>query len=292
MRELAGRAAVVTGGASGIGRALARGFVNEGMRVVIADVQRPALEAAAEELRAAGGQVLAVVTDVAVADDVSALAERAQQAFGAIHVVCHNAGVFAAGLSWEAPLSDYAWVFDVNVWGVIHGVRAFTPLQLAHGEQGHIVITASMAGVTSTPFCAPYTMSKHAVLALAETMHLELTARGAAIGVSVLCPELVNTRIGDSDRNRPPHRKRGGPSHDERELAEGALRQSTSAGISPDAIAARALSAIRARRFYVLSPEGDPFRDACHARLDAIRHERNPGSAIDDLLSSAAGRPT
>jgi NAD(P)-dependent dehydrogenase (short-subunit alcohol dehydrogenase family) len=283
MQELDGRVAVVTGGASGIGRALARAFVSENMRVVLADVQRPALEAVAEELRAGGGEVLAVATDVSVADDVSALAERAQQEFGRIHVVCHNAGVFAGGLSWEAPLSDYAWVFDVNVWGVIHGVRAFTPLQLAHGEEGHIVITASMAGVTSTPFCAPYTMSKHAVLALAETMHLELAARSSAIGVSVLCPELVNTRIGDSDRNRPPHRKRGGPSHDERELAEGALRQSTSMGIDPDGIAARTLSAIRARRFYVLSPEGDPFRDACHARLDAIRHERNPGSALDAL---------
>ena len=147
------------------------------MRVVLADVQRPALEAVAEELRAAGGEVLAVATDVSVADDVSALAERAEQEFGPIHVVCHNAGVFAAGLSWEAPLSDYAWVFDVNVWGVIHGVRAFTPLQLAHGDEGHIVITASMAALTSTPFCAPYVMSKHAVLALAETLHLELAAK-------------------------------------------------------------------------------------------------------------------
>ncbi len=292
MRKFAGRVAVVTGGASGIGRALARAFVNENMRVVLADVQRPALEAVAEELRAAGGEVLAVATDVSVADDVSALAERAQQEFGDIHVVCHNAGVFAAGLAWEAPLSDYAWVFEVNIWGVIHGVRAFTPLQLAHGDEGHIVITASMAAVTSTPFCAPYVMSKHAVLSLAETLHLELSAKGAAVGVSVLCPELVNTRIGESDRNRPPHRKRGGPSHSERELAEGALRQSTSAGIDPDEIAARTLAAIRERRFYVLSPEGDPFRDACHARLDAIRHARNPGSALEGLSPAPVGRRT
>jgi NAD(P)-dependent dehydrogenase (short-subunit alcohol dehydrogenase family) len=292
MKELDGRTAVVTGAASGIGRALARAFVNEGMRVVVADVQRPALEAVAEELRAAGGEVLPVTTDVSVADDVSALAERAQQAFGDIHVVCHNAGVFAGGLSWEAPLSDYAWVFDVNVWGVIHGVRAFTPLQLAHGDEGHIVITASMAGVTSTPFCAAYMMSKHAVLALAETLHLEMAAKNSAIGVSALCPELVNTRIGDSERNRPPHRKRGGSSHDERDLAEGALRASTSRGLDPDAIAARTLAAIRAQRFYVLAPEGDPFRDACHARLDAIRHERNPGSAIEESFSATTGSAT
>ena len=280
MKKLAGRVAVVTGGASGIGRALARAFAAEQMRVVLADMQRAPLEAAAEELRKGGAEALAVVTDVSVADDVSALAERAEQEFGPIHVVCHNAGVFAAGLSWEAPLADYAWVFDVNVWGVIHGVRAFTPRQLAHGDEGHIVITASMAGLTSTPFCAPYVMSKHAVLALAETLHLELTAKGSAIGVSVLCPEVVNTRIAESDRNRPARHKRGGPSHPERDLVEGALNSQTSTGLDPGAIAARTLAAIRDGRFYVLPPDGDPWRDACDARLDAIRHVRNPGSAI------------
>ena len=289
MQKLEGRVAVVTGGASGIGRALARAFVNENMRVVIADVQRPALEAVAEELRAAGGEVLAVATDVSVADDVSALAERAEQEFGRIHVVCHNAGVFAAGLSWEAPISDYAWVFDVNVWGVIHGVRAFTPLQLAHGDEGHIVITASMAALTSTPFCAPYVMSKHAVLALAETLHLELAAKNAAIGVSVLCPEVVNTRIAQSDRNRPAHHKRGGPSHPERDLVEGALSSQTGVGLDPAAIAERTLAAIRDGRFYVLPPDGDPWRIACDARLDAIRHARNPGSLIANLDEPTEG---
>jgi NAD(P)-dependent dehydrogenase (short-subunit alcohol dehydrogenase family) len=257
--------------------------VNENMRVVLADVQGPALDAVAEELRAAGGEVRAVVADVSVADDVSALAERAEQEFGRIHVVCHNAGVFAAGLSWEAPLSDYAWVFDVNVWGVIHGVRAFTPLQLAHGEEGHVVITASMAALTSTPFCAPYVMSKHAALALAETLHLELAARNAAIGVSVLCPEVVNTRIAQSDRNRPAHHKRGGPSHPERELVEGALSSQTGAGLDPGAIAKRTLAAIREGRFYVLPPDGDPWRLACDARLDAIRNGRNPGSIAEHV---------
>jgi NAD(P)-dependent dehydrogenase (short-subunit alcohol dehydrogenase family) len=280
MQELSGRVAVVTGGASGIGRALARAFAAERMRIVLSDVQRAPLEAAADELRAGGAEVLAVAADVGVADDVSALAERAEQEFGPIHVVCHNAGVFAAGLSWEAPLADYAWVFDVNVWGVIHGVRAFTPRQLAHGDEGHIVITASMAALTSTPFCAPYVMSKHAVLALAETLHLELTAKAASIGVSVLCPEVVNTRIAQSDRNRPAHHKRGGPSHPERDLVEGALSAQTGVGLDPAAIAARTLAAIRERRFYVLPPDGDPWRQACDARLDAIRHARNPGSAI------------
>ena len=280
MEDLAGRGAVVTGAASGIGRALSARFAAEGARVVLADVDGAAVEAAARSLRAQGADALGIRADVAVADEVSALAERARDALGRIHVVCHNAGVFAGGLSRESPVSDYAWVFDVNVWGVVHGLRSFMPLQLEHGEQGHVVITASMAAVTSAPFCAPYTMSKHAVLALAETLHLELAAKQSPIGVSVLCPELVNTRIGESERNRPEHQKRDGPSHTERDLVEAAIQASVATGLDPARIARRALEAIRERRFYVLSPEGDPWRDACHARLDAIRAERNPGLEI------------
>ncbi len=280
MKDFSSKTAVVTGAASGIGRALAHAFADAGSRVAVADVQPDALERVADELRAKGAEALAVPTDVSVPDAVSALAERTQEAFGAIHVVCHNAGVFAGGLSWEAPLSDYEWVFDVNVWGVVHGVRAFTPKQLEHGEAGHIVITSSMAGLTSAPFCAPYYMSKHAVLSLAETLHLELEAKGAAVGVSVLCPELVDTRIGESDRNRPEHRKRGGPSHPERDLVEGAIKQSTGTGLDPAEIAARTLDAIREQRFYVVPPDGDPWRVACDARLDTIRDGRNPGSVV------------
>jgi len=276
VRDFAGRVAVVTGAASGIGRALARAFAERGMRIVLADLQAAALDAIAAELRGVGADVLAVPTDVAVADEVTALAESAQEAFGRVHVVCHNAGVFAAGLSWEASLADYAWVFDVNVWGVVHGVRAFTPLQLDHGEPGHVVITASMAALTSAPFCAPYYMSKHAVLALAETLHLELAAKGAAVGVSVVCPELVNTRIGESDRNRPERHKSDGPSHAERELVEDAIRAGTRTGIDPQVIAARTLAAIEEERFYVLPPPGDPWRDACEKRLEAIRRAHNP----------------
>jgi len=276
VEELSGRTAVVTGAASGIGRALSRACAAEGMRVVVSDVEGAALEALADELREGGAEVRAFVADVAVADQVRRLAEQSAEAFGKLHLVCHNAGVFAGGLSWEASPADYAWVFDVNVWGVVHGVRHFTPLQLAHGEPGHVVITASMAALTSTPFNAPYTMSKHAALGMAETLRLELTARQAAVGVSVLCPELVQTRIGESQRNRPEHHKREGPSHAERELVETALVESTAGGLDPAEIAARTLRAVRDDRFYVLPPEGDPWRRACHARLDAIRSECNP----------------
>jgi len=267
--QLAGRTAVVTGAASGIGRALAGRCAAAGMRVVLADVEAAPLDEAARALEKQGAEALAVVTDVSRAEQVEALAARAEEAFGAVHLVCNNAGVFAGGLSWEAPLADYEWVFSVNVWGVLHGVRTFVPRLLAQGE-GHVLITASMASVTAAPFSAPYTMSKHAVLALAESLHLELRARGAPVGVSVVCPEMICTGIGDSQRNRPERFDRG-PSHPERELVEGALRAGAATGLDPDVVAARALEAVRAGRFYVLPPEGNPWLAAMRARQDDLR---------------------
>jgi NAD(P)-dependent dehydrogenase (short-subunit alcohol dehydrogenase family) len=279
MQELRGKVAVVTGAASGIGLALARRLGTEGMKLALADVEPAALAGAREALREAGVECLAVATDVTRADSVAALAERTLDAFGAVHVVCNNAGVFAGGLSWEAPLSDYEWVLGVNTWGVIHGIRTFVPILLRQGEPAHVVNTASMAALTSGPLSGAYFMSKHAVLALSESLYLELRQKGAPIGVSVVCPELIATRIGDADRNRPAHWKRGdAPASPERDLVEGAIRTALSTqGAPPELIAERTLAAIREGRFYVLAPEGDPWRTACHARLDAIRAERNPG---------------
>jgi NAD(P)-dependent dehydrogenase (short-subunit alcohol dehydrogenase family) len=268
--QLGGRTAVVTGAAGGIGRALARRCAQAGMRVVLADVEAAPLEQAARELEKDGAEALAVVCDVSRPEQVEALAERAVGAFGAVHLVCNNAGVFAGGLSWQAPQADYDWVFAVNVWGVLHGVRTFVPRLLAQGE-GHVLITASMASVTASPFAAPYSMSKFAVLALAETLHLELRARGAGVGVSVLCPEMIRTGIGESERNRPARFARGGPSHPERELVEGALRSGAQTGLDPDVVAARALEAVREGRFYVLPPEGNPWRASMEARLADLR---------------------
>jgi len=279
VEELREKTAVVTGAASGIGLALAERCADLGMRVVLADVEAGALQEAATRVEKRGAEALAVVTDVANADSVQALAERSVEAFGAVHLVCNNAGVFTGGTTWESPLSDYEWVFGVNVWGVIHGIRTFVPLLLEQNE-GHVVNTASMAGVTSTPFVAAYTMSKHAVVSLSETLFLEMRAKNAAVGVSVVCPELINTRIGVSDRNRPEHLKRDGGSHTERELVEGAIVSQTATGADPKVIADRALEAVRADQLYVLAPEDDPWRAACNRRLDDLRHARNPGGLV------------
>ncbi len=270
--------AVVTGAASGIGRALAKRLGAEGMRIVVADVELAALEGVSHELATAGVKTLAVRTDVTSPDSVAALAERTYEAFGAAHVVCNNAGVFAGGLSWEAPLSDFEWVLGVNTFGVLHGIRAFVPRMLAGGEPGHIVNTASMASFTYGPMSSAYFMSKHATLALSESLALELKGKNAKIGVSVICPELVATKIGDSDRNRPLHLKRGDePASPERDAVESAIKQVTSSqGISADVIAERALAAIREDRFYVLAPEGDAWRRMCNARLELIRTASNP----------------
>src|SRR5512134_171510 len=235
MEALAAKTAVVTGAASGIGLAIAKRLGAEGMRVVLADVEADALARAARELDGAGVETLAVPTDVASAQQVEALAQRATDAFGAPHLVCNNAGVFAGGHCWEVSLADWKWTLDVNLWGVIHGVRSFVPRLLAHGDEAHVVNTASMAGLMSNPFSGPYTVSKHAVVALSEVLHHELTLTGTKVGVSVLCPEAVATRIGESERNRPGGPVATPPTPAE-QVVRGALRQSVAKGLAPAAL--------------------------------------------------------
>jgi NAD(P)-dependent dehydrogenase (short-subunit alcohol dehydrogenase family) len=170
VQDLDGRVAVVTGGASGIGLALARTFASEGMRVVLGDVEVPALELAVKELEGAGATAIGVPTDVSDPEQVEALARAAEQAFGAIHIACNNAGVGAGGLSWEAPLETWKWVIDVDLWGVVHGVRTFVP-RIIEQDAGHIVNTASVAGLVAAPFMGPYNAAKHGVVAISETLH-------------------------------------------------------------------------------------------------------------------------
>jgi NAD(P)-dependent dehydrogenase (short-subunit alcohol dehydrogenase family) len=276
MQELSGRVAVVTGAASGIGRALAQRFVEEGMQVALADVEAEALERARKEL-SESGEVIAVTTDVSQADAVQALAEATLEAFGKVHVVCNNAGVWAGGLSWESPLSDYEWVLGVNTWGVIHGIRTFVPILLQQGEPGWVVNTVSMAGLTAAPLSAAYFMSKHAALAISESLYHELSGREEPVGVSVLCPEVIKTGISRADRNRPPHLKRGAdeenPTHD---VVETALREFTSQGLDPSHMAERVVAGMRDGRFYLLSEEGGSWRASCNTRLEDIRLARNP----------------
>lgn len=248
MQQLVGRVAVVTGAASGIGRALADRFTAEGMRVMLADVEAGPLAAAAEELRGDGHEVLDVVTDVSDWEAVERLADATYDAYGGAHVVCNNAGVGTGGPLWEVSVEDWRWVLGVNLFGVVHGIRAFVPRMVAAGEEGHVVNTASMAGLFSGPGMGAYNASKHAVVAISETLAADLDAVAAPIGVSVLCPGFVNTRIYESDRNRPAGRV---------ERPDGdrfaAFRRMLEGGMSPAAVAERVVEAVRAGRLYVLT---------------------------------------
>lgn len=249
------RVAVVTGAASGIGRGLARRFAAEGMRVVLADVEEPVLAKAAADIADTGADVLAVTTDVSAADQVDTLREKALSAFGAVHVVCNNAGVGGPhGPLWQCPPGEWDWVVGVNLGGVINGVRAFMPVLLDQ-DAGHMVNTASIFGVFAGSL-GPYGVSKHAVVALTETLHFNLASLGAShVGVSVLCPGAVRTNFGTSARNRPAW---AGPtataSPDERAAAEQFDRLSA-LGASPDEVADIVVSGIRSRRFYILTSE-------------------------------------
>jgi NAD(P)-dependent dehydrogenase (short-subunit alcohol dehydrogenase family) len=274
MQDFAGKVAVVTGGASGIGLGLARRFVSEGMQVVLGDVEKPALDAAVAELVAAGGDVEGVVTDVSDAAQVQALADATMARFGAVHVVCNNAGVGGGGLSWEMPLSTWEWVLGVNLWGVIHGVRSFTPLLIQQPE-AHIVNTASVAGLVAGPFMGPYNASKHAVVAISETLFHELGMAAPHVKVSVLCPGWVNTNIADSTRNRPAHLQTDeSPETGAAEM----LRQFLQQGMAPDDVAGKVLDAIRAEQFWILThdDEADLWVNAVNRRLRSIEARSNP----------------
>lgn len=250
-----GQVAVVTGAASGIGLGLSERFAAEGMHVVMADVEEPALSKAASALADNGASVLPVVTDVADRAAVDALRESATSAFGAVHVVCNNAGVGGPhGPLWECPPGEWDWVLGVNLGGVINGVRTFMPLLLEQ-ESAHMVNTASIFGVFAGTL-GPYGVSKHAVVALTETLHFNLKSLGVShVGVSVLCPGAVRTNFGTSARNRPPA---AGPP-----AVRGAAEQASAerfdrlsvAGASPAEVAGIVVDGIRSRRFYILTSE-------------------------------------
>jgi NAD(P)-dependent dehydrogenase (short-subunit alcohol dehydrogenase family) len=279
MEQLAGRVAVVTGAASGIGRAVAAGCAAAGMRVVLADVEADALDRAVTELAATGAQVAGVATDVADAAAVDRLAAAALDRFGAVHLVHNNAGVGLAGLSWQCTLADWQWVIGVNLWGVVHGLRTFVPLMLERGDEGHIVNTASMAGLTSPPYLGPYNASKHGVVAISETLARELAMEHSRIGVSVLCPGFVHTAIGNAARNRPAA-LRNRPGEGAVVGTSGIGQQLIDSGLSPEAVAEQVLYAVRTNRFYILThPE---MAGAVRSRMTGILEGRTP--RVDDLF--------
>ncbi len=282
MKNLDGKVAVVTGGASGIGRAVATRFAEAGMRVVLADIQEDALDRTASELAAAGHQVIGVRTDVSVGESVETLAATVMAEFGAVHVLHNNAGVGVGGYLWTHTQRDWEWVLGVNLWGVIHGVRVFVPLMISQGEPAHIVNTASMAGLISVPGLGAYNVSKHGVVTLSETLERDLRIAGAPIGVSVLCPGLVMTNIFESHRNRP------GDISDEGQdpgllgltaAADGPARadalESFGTMLTPEQVATAVLEGVVDDHFYILT-HPEPARSLVRSRADDIIEARHP----------------
>ena len=273
MEQVEGKVAVISGGAGGIGRAMGEVFGAAGMKIVLADVQPEPLAKTVEELRAAGIDVIGVPTDVSVYDSVCALRDAATEAFGAVHVLCNNAGIGAGaeGPIWEHELRDWEWAIGVNIWGIIHGIRHFLPAILKHGEEGHIVNTASVAGFQNRKGTnqGPYSMSKYAALSLSEALEHEL--EGTKVGVSVLCPGPIATNIARGARNRPDHL--GGPQTRTGEEAVLAERLATT-GLDPRKVGDRVVDAILTKTFYA-------FVSAVPADVIKARHRR-----IEEALNS------
>jgi NAD(P)-dependent dehydrogenase (short-subunit alcohol dehydrogenase family) len=262
--------AVVTGAASGMGRAFAERFAAEGMRVVLADVEAPALDQAVAELRDAGHEALGVQTDVSRLAAVQQLAQRTLEAYGRVHLVCNNAGVdgYLDGPIWEATDQDWQWTFGVNLWGVVHGVRTFLPLMLDQNDEGYLVNTASTTGLVQANNM--YGVTKHAVVALSEVIYSQLKQRGARVGISVLCPGVVNTRLFQAARNRPVELRNERPTSGAAagEELRARMIERMAAAMPPAHVADILVEAIRNEQFYVLTDhEWDARIEARHATI-------------------------
>ncbi|MEO8538415.1 MAG: SDR family NAD(P)-dependent oxidoreductase [bacterium] len=286
MQEFQGKVAVVTGAASGIGLALAERAAREGMTVVMCDIEANALEAAAAKLRDRGQKAVAHRVDVTVEHEVEALAGRVYADHGAVHLLCNNAGVLAKEKpTWEVPLADWDWTFSVNVYGVIHGIRAFVPRMLAGGEEGHVVNTASMAGlITGRAGNAVYDASKHACLALSEALYRDLVIRQTKVSASVLCPGAVITQIFAAERNRPAELGGG------KEPVEDGATAFPGDSFPPSEMADQVFDAVRADRFYVLGAQREmlEWTKMGHERMWA---DKNPAIPHRLLAMRDAGHP-
>jgi NAD(P)-dependent dehydrogenase (short-subunit alcohol dehydrogenase family) len=274
---------VITGAASGIGRGIAERCVSEGMKVVLSDIDDANLARAETELKALGGTVLGVKTDVSKRTDMEALARQTLDAFGQVHLLVNNAGIGAGGSPWEATWNDWEWVIGVNLWGVIHGVKVFTPLMLAQNVECHIVNTASAAGLVVGGASAPYSVTKHAVVALSESLYLTLQRQKALVKVSVLCPGLVRTNIANAERNRPAE-LRNEPVTMTPEMQAGlaAFKAAIEASMPPLQVADVVFDAIQNDRFYILThPE---WIEVIQMRTDNLFRMENPRSPTETLV--------
>lgn len=280
MKDFHGKVAVITGAASGFGRAFAQRGAALGMKLVLADVQQEALAQVAAELTQQGIDVLSVPCDVSKAEQVQALADAAMARFGAVHLLFNNAGVGTGGLVWESSAADWEWVLGVNLFGVIHGVRIFTPLMLACAQRdpvyrGHIVNTASVAGLQNAPTMGVYNVSKHAVVSLTETLFQDLRIVEAPIGVSLLCPYFVPTGIHQSARNRPAAMSNETALTVSQRAAQSFTEKAVTSGkVSAEQVAELTFDAVREDRFYIYS-EQEPLAQV-RKRMEDVLQQRNP----------------
>jgi NAD(P)-dependent dehydrogenase (short-subunit alcohol dehydrogenase family) len=297
MKTFKDKVAVVTGAASGIGKGMAQTFVEAGMKVVLADIDEERLKKTTASLKDAGGDVIGILTDVSKPEQIQNLLEKTIKTYGAVHVLCNNAGVSYTGpSSWETALEGWRWVLDVNLIGVVNGIHTFMPIMLKQECEGHIVNTASGAGIVSNPFNAPYGVSKHGVVALSETLHDEMLTRGAKIKVSVLCPGPINTDIFNSvKRNRPEYVPLPPELSPEEDIFMKAYEIWLQRGTDPKEVGRMVLEAIREERLYVFTHDLSMFTEE---RLKNIINLKNPeplsvlqevASIVEELMAHKVG---
>jgi NADP-dependent 3-hydroxy acid dehydrogenase YdfG len=274
MKDFQDKVAVITGAASGIGRAIAEYCAQEGMKIVISDVDETALHGCEEDLKSMGAPVSALITDVSKSGDIEKLARKTIDTYGAVHLLFNNAGVIVEGRIWENTIKDWEWVLGVNLWGVINGIRVFVPLMLAQNEECHVINTSSMGGLYSDSGLGIYKVTKHGVVTLSETLYHDLKSIKAKLRVSVLCPGFVNTGLGDSDRHRGKEFQNQEEVRPEVKQKMDFLRKSGKQGLSADEVAKITFEAIRENIFYIFPhPE---LISAVKNRMDDILLSRNP----------------
>lgn len=277
MQQLRDKVAVITGAASGIGHGLATRCAREGMKVVLADIEQESLARTEASLRSQGATVLSVRTDVSKVADVQRLAEKTMGAFGAVHLLVNNAGVGAGTTVWESTLADWEWTLGVDLWGVIYGVKVFTPIMIAQETECHIVNVGSIAGLLAGPGLGIYKVAKHGVVSLSETLYYELAQRGAQVGVSVLCPGFVKTNILTSERNRPAEMQNDPDDvivSPQAEQVSIDMMEAMASGMAVENVVDAVFAAVAARQLYILThPE---LNDAISARTENIVRQRNP----------------